>query len=429
MKILLSHAYSRRNAGDAALLSVLIQDVRDMFPGAELTVLMMDQVRPGETFEGVPVLPLPTQHAVHGFSSRWVKLAHSLATLAGTTLAFRLPALARPRVIGRRLDDHMRLCRDADLVVCAGGGYLRGKPTWSSTFTLALLLQPLVMYRELGIPTVLYSQSFGPFANRTQRWMARRVLPKVDLLIAREEISREVLADLGVRDNVLRSVDCGFAFDPDVTVDLRAGLGVAPGSPLVGITVRQWLDPVGQERYEQAVAGVADTAVEEFGATVVFVPQVTSEHQDDDDRVVSRRVADRMRHPASVLSESYDHATVKAMYASLDLLIGTRFHSVIFAMTSFVPVLAIEYEHKTSGIMRDLGLDEWVHDITTVDRDALVAGLRELFARREEVRSQLADRMPAYRNRARCTKLALPGVVGAAEAHAEGAPFSLERGK
>ena len=55
--------------------------------------------------------------------------------------------------------------------------------------------------------------------------------------------------------------------------------------------------------------------------------------------------------------------------------------------------------------------------------------LRELFARREEVRSQLADRMPAYRNRARCTKLALPGVVGAAEAHAKGAPFSLERGK
>ncbi|MBN1171404.1 MAG: hypothetical protein JXA67_04450, partial [Micromonosporaceae bacterium] len=57
MKILLSHAYSRDNAGDAALLSVLIQDVREVFPGADLTVLMMDEVQQGETFDGVPVRP------------------------------------------------------------------------------------------------------------------------------------------------------------------------------------------------------------------------------------------------------------------------------------------------------------------------------------------------------------------------------------
>ncbi|WP_164842384.1 polysaccharide pyruvyl transferase family protein [Actinoplanes solisilvae] len=411
MKIILSHAYSRFNAGDAALLSVLVQDVREVFPGAELTVLMMDEVRPGETFDGVAVRRLPTQDSVDGSTARWIKLARSLATLAGTTLAARAPALEHRRIIGRRLAEHLRLCRGADLVVCVGGGYLRGKPTWSSTFTLALLLQPLLMYRWLGVPTVLYPQSIGPFPTRPQRWMAQRVLRETDLVIVRENISQEILAGLGVTGNVLRSVDSGFAFAAEGTVDLRARLRVRPGRPLVGVTVREWLDPAGQERYERAVAGAADAAVEEFGATVVFVPQVTSERQDDDDRTCGRRVADRMRHPATVLDESYDHRTIKALYAGLDLLVGTRFHSVIFAMTALVPVLAIEYEHKTTGIMRDLGLDEWVHDIATVDRDTLVASLRDLFARRDEVVAQLAERMPGYQARAARTKLALPGVA------------------
>jgi colanic acid/amylovoran biosynthesis protein len=414
VKILLSHAYSRHNAGDAALLSVLIQDVRDVFPGAELTVLMMDEVRPGETFDGVPVRPLPTHRAVHRFSSRLAKLGHCLATLAATSLAARVPALAHRRIIGRRLAEHVRLCRESDLVVCVGGGYLRAKRAWSSTFALALLLQPLVLYRRMGIPTVLYTQSVGPFATPAQRWMAGRVLRRADLVIAREDISLGILAGLGATANVRRSVDCGFAFDSSTEVDLRSRIGAAPDRPLVGITVRQWLDPAGQESYERAVATVADAAVEEFGATVVFLPQVTSERQDDDDRVAGRRVADRMRCPAQVLGDSLDHHTIKAMYGGLDLLIGTRFHSVIFAMTASVPVLAVEYEHKTSGIMHDLGLDEWVHDIATVDGATLVAGLRLLFARRTEVVAQLAERMPAYQARARQTKLELAAVVNAA---------------
>ena len=55
-----------------------------------------------------------------------------------------------------------------------------------------------------------------------------------------------------------------------------------------------------------------------------------------------------------------DHRQIKAAYNQLDFLIGTRFHSVIFSLTSGVPCIAIEYEHKSRGIMRELGLEHWV---------------------------------------------------------------------
>jgi colanic acid/amylovoran biosynthesis protein len=55
MKILITHAYSNHNKGDAALLSVLVRDVSRAFPGSDVTILTLDHIAPGETFEGVPV--------------------------------------------------------------------------------------------------------------------------------------------------------------------------------------------------------------------------------------------------------------------------------------------------------------------------------------------------------------------------------------
>ena len=179
-----------------------------------------------------------------------------------------------------------------------------------------------------------------------------------------------------------RAVDCGFAFEPSGTFDARSFLGVGPGASLVGFTVRQWLAPKAQARYERAVAALADHVIESYGAHVVFVAQVTSQHHADDDRIVSARVADRMRLPAHVIHDRLDHRTLKSLYTTLDLLVGTRFHSVIFALNMGVPALAIEYEHKTTGVMTDLGLGAWVIDIEAVTPEGLIATFDCLVAHR-----------------------------------------------
>ena len=56
MKILISHVYSNHNKGDAALLSVLIGDIKRVFANSEITVLTLDKIYENEKFEGVPVI-------------------------------------------------------------------------------------------------------------------------------------------------------------------------------------------------------------------------------------------------------------------------------------------------------------------------------------------------------------------------------------
>jgi colanic acid/amylovoran biosynthesis protein len=141
---------------------------------------------------------------------------------------------------------------------------------------------------------------------------------------------------------------------------------------LVGVTARQWLNRDKQERYERELALFIDEIEGQPPYRAVLIPQVTSNYLADDDRIVEARIADLCRTEPIRIDESLSHHDLKNLYGSCHYLVGTRFHSVIFALTSCVPCIAIEYEHKTRGIMRDLGLAEWVLPIEEVTSNRLI---------------------------------------------------------
>jgi colanic acid/amylovoran biosynthesis protein len=74
---------------------------------------------------------------------------------------------------------------------------------------------------------------------------------------------------------------------------------------------------------------------------------------------------------------------------------------VIFSLTSGTPALAIEYEHKTSGIMGDLGLGQWVMPIEAVTADRLCRRFEDLEAADADYQRHLREALPDYIGRAR----------------------------
>ena len=134
--------------------------------------------------------------------------------------------------------------------------------------------------------------------------------------------------------------------------------------------------------------------VEEFDGQAVLFPQVCGPTAADDDRIPSRRVlqrltalgvADRVRF---VEEETPPHV-LQAAYGCMDVFLGTRLHSNIFALTRHVPVLAIAYQDKTLGVMHMLGLDEWAIRIEDVHDGALSPRLSRLYRSRHVVREGL----------------------------------------
>jgi colanic acid/amylovoran biosynthesis protein len=292
-----------------------------------------------------------------------------------------------------------KLYAEADLVIAVGGGYLRGQRDLTSIYNLMLLTHPTFVSAALGKPTALYAQSFGPFYHKFEERLMRYVCDhNVSTIITREQISKDLLEKIGVTFPIVKSVDVGFLFTAPKPVDLRKMLKAKPKQLIVGITVRAWMQPEKQAKYEQAIASLADHLVTTYDAKVVFIPQVTAAFHNDDDREVGKRVRKLIKHKngVEVLTKNYDHHEIKALYSDLDYIVGTRFHSIIFSLTAYVPALAIEYEHKTSGIMKDLGLNDWWVRIEDVSAELLIKKTDDLLKHGDAYRKKLHKVLPDY---------------------------------
>jgi polysaccharide pyruvyl transferase WcaK-like protein len=293
------------------------------------------------------------------------------------------------RVLPGEVADEFGAIAAADLVVSLGGGYLHGGVGLGHDLSVGFLLLPMWLANRFGVPVVLGPQSYGPFPTRFQHTAIRRVLSRAYAVSTREDISRGMLLEAGVPESVLRrDVDSAFAFSGGSERDWRGELGIPADAPLLVMTMRVYLAPAAQAEYERRMAEAVSRILEnDESRYVVLAPQVTCEFQEDDDRLVNRRVAARVESGRLLMVDdaSVDHRDVFGLYGSADLTIATRFHSAIFSLSQGVPCVVLSYANKGLGIMRDLGFAEWVSDMATAEADWLVA----------RVETALAD--PGYR--------------------------------
>lgn len=405
-RILLINVHSSCNAGDAALTEVTLEQLQANIPAAKITLSMDDPA--SHSGDGAVVESLFTwiKQPEGGGRGRW-KLA-SLFWLAPGTL---LPILTA-RISGRpffRLTppawrSTLNAYLQADLVVSKPGGFL-----YSSGLGLSLLvsLYTMILALAAGKPLYLFPQSIGPFRRGWERWLVRQVLSRARLIMVREEISILELAACGLsRERVQLMPDVAFAFrgaPPAEAAAWRPDLRsfIESRCPLLGITAINWgaQNPTfqHQEAYESACAAAARYFIEKIHGRVIFFPQVWGPFEAQDDRVSARRIARRLADLKSevlLVDDPVPPRILKSLYGRLDILIGSRMHSNIFALSEGVPVLAIGYQSKTAGIIRMMGLSEWMIPIQETSAETLTQKLDQLWQRRQEVREHIRGIFP-----------------------------------
>jgi polysaccharide pyruvyl transferase WcaK-like protein len=406
-RIVIVNAFERGNRGDAALLSVMVKHAGHAHPGARIDIAGFEHPAQWPEFDGAPNLGSIRRYFGEENMARPRRVLRKLwllpiLMLGVVALPHRL-LLAATRLLPAEPGREVRALATADLVVSLGGGYLHGRPNFASDLNILFLLLPLWLAERFGAQVVAGPQSYGPFPHRIQRVLVRRVLGRAQAVQVREDISHDRLTEIGMPPHLLtQSVDSAFAFDTGSDRGWRAELDIPVEARVVMVTARQWLAPGGQRTYETALIAGIRHLLEDAGYYVVLVPQVTCTFQGDDDRRVNTRLAAELDHPhlRVITEDAFDHHDAHALYSQADFVIGTRFHSVIFALTAQVPCLAIEYEHKTRGIMRDLDLERWVIGIGQVRDTTLIALIDELIGQHEDYLRHLRVALPPYAQRA-----------------------------
>jgi colanic acid/amylovoran biosynthesis protein len=402
MKILVVNAIQRETVGDAALLSVLLDQLERAFPGCEIDISSLDDPAEHPSFNQWRNLGSLRRWSASEDIARPNRMFRKLFVTCLGFLWFR-GTQSGYRFISRLFPNEVRAelqaLEGADLVVSCSGGYLNATGTLSGDLSMYCTLAPIVLAERLGTPVIFAPQSVGPFGHERQRRCVKRALKGANLVLVREDVSYTLVQSLGVSPPTLRrAVDSAFAFRPGPRDGWRERLSLSPDDVVVGMTARVWLPPPRQQLLDRTLGRLIDHVHSNPGFRVVLIPQNTSALAGEDDRDVNRRIAGYCRGSRSpiLVEERYDPTEITGLYSSLDFLVGMRFHSVIFALTSYVPSMAIEYHYKSRGIMRDLGLEEWVLALDDVTENQIITLFDRLVHQKHEYQTHLRRVLPGY---------------------------------
>ena len=301
----------------------------------------------------------------------------------------------------RKLSPAYATTGNADLLVDLSGDMLTEDYGPHVAFSHYL---PMLRAISLGRPYMICAQSIGPFS--LTRPLARFVLNRARAITVRDRISFDYLAEIGVRNERLQqTADLAFLLEKapaSASAERIARLGLDPGKPFVGVSVSRLVADKYDARLGQPGAFVRMMAASLAGIArreqlqLLFTPHVTGPTLPKDDRIISREVADLLPPGVewAVIGEDLGPKEIKGMIALATMCVGTRMHANIAALSSFVPVLAIAYSHKTPGIMEACGVGDLAVDFHRLSEERLNALLDDLHDRRTAIRDVLMRSIP-----------------------------------
>ena len=343
----------------------------------------------------------PEDKVKEGLVSLVLMMINSLIDLTRSQLFLLLapfPAFAR-LLLGAEQRKAYSAYLDARAVFVKGGGFIHAYGGLNAPYQIWYLLFPIRLAQRLKKPVLVLPNSFGPFIGLGVRRQVRNVLSKCAFVCARESVSAKALGALLGRE-VPVFPDLGYFLSPSTR---ETGLRICEefGVPIgekrcVGFTVRPYrfpgcADPVLMyDKYIDALAALL-RHVESLGYHSVLITQVSGPSAHENDALA---ISDLMKRASSVACTWIDYKGIcrdlKAVFGCMDYVVGTRFHSVVFAQGMGVPSMAIAYGgNKATGIMADMDLSDYVIPIDQVTGEGLCAMFDSLVAHDEKVRSRL----------------------------------------
>lgn len=397
MKIVIVNAHSYHNRGDAAILQTMANSLKQEFPSCKIVVCSDTPIEDQVAYKKMRVI---------GIAYPWLKAPSSLKRIIAIFFHLRYWLCAFFKKVGIKSfipfqKDALKVIEEivnADMVVSCGGGYLNSLGKLFSRLSL------VYTGTFFGKPTIFYSQSVSDLSSAWHRWLVLQVVNRCGLFIAREKQTQEYLQSLGVPCKKIKMhADSAFLqeyLDQDKSIELLNSFSTSHRYR-IGLTVTRWSFP-GRDNPDQlfwnyinAMRKLADFMVEKLECDVFVFPQVTGPNRYSDDRITAREVFGQSNNKRIyLLEEEYSPEALKGMIRCMELFVGTRMHSNIFALGAEVPTVAIAYQEKTFGIMRELGLEQWVLDINTINGSDLVEKVETLWRKRREVRTFLKKKIP-----------------------------------
>ena len=193
------------------------------------------------------------------------------------------------------------------------------------------------------------------------------------------EVSGAPLAEGGIRV----AADPAFLLpiEPRSVVDgLLAKAGVDADEPLLGVALRPWRFPPFSDDWEAEVAAALASHLGAHPRRVLFLPfhRAPGDPWADDEGVHARltaRLDGRCEIVNLALPDGFAPSLLAGLIARCERVLAMRFHAALFALRGAVPLVALAYDPKVSGLLASAGLEPLALPPTAWQRERIADAL------------------------------------------------------
>jgi polysaccharide pyruvyl transferase CsaB len=337
-KVVIAGYYGHRNAGDEAILSGILAELRAFDLDLEFTVISGD---PDHTAR---------LHKVHAIG--WKDFKSMIKEVEG-----------------------------ASLVIVGGGGLIQDY--WGVDKTSFLTHRqggisefgsPILLAKLFDVPSMFYAIGVGPLNTDDGRDCARTLFEIVDGVTVRDEKSKKLIEELGIVGKDIPVVPDPAIFVPklDLPADFLEKIGDFP-RPLLAASLRYWGIGVESEGWQPKISEALDQVLEKLGGTMLFMPFHISDYYLENDQVVCKQIQSDMRHKdhTEVLLLDLNPLERFTALSQFDFVFGMRLHALVAGLKAGLPCVAIAYDPKVRAFMDQMGLAEYCFNLSQLSPDEI----------------------------------------------------------
>lgn len=275
--------------------------------------------------------------------------------------------------------------KDVDIILDASG--LKYSDKWAPIVSQRVLVKYKKM-KSKGKIIIMLPQAFGPFNDCDVGRNVREILEASDLCFARDNVSYDSLLDLcGEKSAVMQAPDFTNLVEPLPHFDgsdFEGKVMIIPNQKMLDKA-----DPAAAKNYYNYMLNVCEYLRDQGEEMIIL------NHEGNQDRMICERLS---RHFGNIrIVSHWNPVYIKTVIGCCKLLISSRFHGCVSALSQGVPVIATSWHHKYEMLLRDYGVSELLVDLNSDIVDVRMLQLAFL----NETRNRILARSAALKQQSK----------------------------
>jgi colanic acid/amylovoran biosynthesis protein len=297
--------------------------------------------------------------------------------------------------------------KNTDLLLLSGGQLMY---KWNNFYWPMLIfhLYPLIIGLLYKVPSVIHCISVPNFPPKSLVGITIKFLFNHCKIVAvRTNWSKNILLQLGINKSLIRVVPDPAFLLPNTARSRLGRLGkkykLKKGG-YITITIREGRKP--SKKYTSEINTFIKELIKKY--KVVLLATSIGPETGEDDRLLINHISDNLRSDNLItITEDLHPIECLKIISNSKLLIGTRFHSLIFGLGSKIPVLAISYSPKTLNTFNMLGYSNLVVHVNKIEGKRILTMARKTINKQKSTKKLVAKKLKVITNKINNYNLAL----------------------